>query len=767
MRRVLSLMAFLLWLSMFVWFAIRQAPVTLLSTIESQPKLATPRIVWVGGGRRGATEEQAQAKLDAVFESVFRGWNRAELYKLATNTRVLQDTIVSLAARLGPSPDDPADDCFVHLVSHSRALCLIAAALDVHYSDGGNATWVPLRDRPLYANSNCRIMTPCLYWRSGTFRRPISAAELTRVFRDHVVPKLVDPDCVDVFITNESQGATRPQLADRIRTHRDWISKRYAAYHRRVLRKPFPVPPHAGPEWDEVADVESLRRYAFDGHDLRLNVSDGTFSCDGRNTVPLTPFEMLSVLYMRSRKSAATRESVFGHGAVVFQGDSTTREVFSRLIHYIRHGDEPERRFDEPAQHVDIVHRVYATHDDFEEFYVPLSGITTNRTLANHFLQLKRRGTPPPEQPLLTVIFLWDPIGSLYRADTLAPLAPLKPFIEAQSSAIEGSTLCPPAGMLDEYNFLPGLIKMNTRLLSGEKTTGTDVTAQASRSLRDHGVRIAVHLFGQLFAWEANVNPATWQHLFVHAAARRTDSNLHDQTDLLLISPSLEDALQPWYRHVAPRQDQQLPHHDNNHELKDQQNYTVDVGTRENEAIVSKIAFVHLWLQHTEAQRSNTSAGPFAFVDSLQILDKGRVQLLGIAQGDNRHYSCRFPVVLSYSVFNEGFSRFALMNPLRMKGSPEYSLLSVTNGAASDSTLTVSALVDNAVRSLNNSELRQELWVAAGMDRRVYNSPHYQILLDKHEFGIVVHDDNADCHDHGDLLLLQLVARKLARSTMT
>jgi len=115
-RNALLFIGIALVLSTSVWVS-RAKPVTEPRRVgAAYPK---PGIDWVGGGRRGPTEEEAQARLDAVFESVFRGQSHAELYKLATDTSVLQETIVSLATRLGPSPDEPADDCVVHLASHS------------------------------------------------------------------------------------------------------------------------------------------------------------------------------------------------------------------------------------------------------------------------------------------------------------------------------------------------------------------------------------------------------------------------------------------------------------------------------------------------------------------------------------------------------------------------------------------------------------------------------------------------------------------------
>jgi hypothetical protein len=124
-------------------------------------------------------------------------------------------------------------------------------------------------------------------------------------------------------------------------------------------------------------------------HPCQLTATSRTFEMQGQSgsyVLPLSPMDVLSLLYRISAPAAGynTRMSL-----LVFSGDSTVRESFLRLVHFVRHGSvhcNPRRGgvatqplmfcvpfFDLPTWG-DILYSVYSDGDAVRLFPSPFSG---------------------------------------------------------------------------------------------------------------------------------------------------------------------------------------------------------------------------------------------------------------------------------------------------------------------------------------------------------------------------------------------------------
>lgn len=197
-----------------------------------------------------------------------------------------------------------------------------------------------------------------------------------------------------------------------------------------------------------------------------------------------------------------------------------------------------------------------------------------------------------------------------------------------------------------------------------------------------------------------------------------------------------------------------------------------------------------------EKRLLNARRSPFRYVESMTLLEMGKLQAMGFAQGDARHFSCRYTQVKDKIRFRASFEAFGIRNVLSMGShrantQPQFCRLhrrgaggaggthttlnasSAANATSSSPTKQLPSLenvVEMFVSLMGPSHVREALWQQTGMGPvehqismedpmvTVERIMHFQ---DYKEYGVIVHDDEDRCVDDGNLFLLEVLLSKM------
>lgn len=159
----------------------------------------------------------------------------------------------------------------------------------------------------------------------------------------------------------------------------------------------------------------------------------------------LSPLEIVAVLF---HEASAERRVDRPINLIVFQGDSTTRELFMTLVHTIRFGLDRAALLGVGGKSFattfgyrmfyDMVYRVFSTHDELLLFHSPTTSPHSRWTveaLLREMISLQKahkerqesgRDNPLPDLPLLVIIWYWEPFT--YRPRRVMDLRPNRPM---------------------------------------------------------------------------------------------------------------------------------------------------------------------------------------------------------------------------------------------------------------------------------------------------------------------------------------------------
>jgi hypothetical protein len=500
---------------------------------------------WRPGGVRGPSLSEVEASLHSLYDKI-KERNMDVLMQLGPCTFpgivtsaahrgrglfMLERYIVDTSLELKMLDEGHAgDDCRYRLPPHQRAMCLAMAvvggkARPTPPSTFRNGTVPPattpllLHQLPHYRNTNCRALTPCVDWSRGRFTTTLSARLLQHIYRNIVQPRLRTSEggsAVSWFakqlIHDEENTAEWPWLLRRSKAMELDLEKRRSLYYFRAPppppnpRKRFASASHipvvnlptmwSNTSWHESpTDMTSLLQgSSFPPHTPPSPVSAGAPSLP---LLPLlTQLELLATLW--AMVGPSTQRGVVN--VMVFNGDSVNRELFHRLIHYVRYGEEDRRRAAAQgeeesttplphvhfATHYDMIYVVHREYDELLGFHSPQTNGSSTYTVERYFRAVRRNVTRWMRQhgkgaegddgesnpaALLYIVWLWDPFTSASRgimstaptilsSQTLATdKVDVKNSDDTECRAISSATTQPP---LVSYRVRPSFVVQGT-----------------------------------------------------------------------------------------------------------------------------------------------------------------------------------------------------------------------------------------------------------------------------------------------------------------
>jgi hypothetical protein len=195
---------------------------------------------------------------------------------------------------------------------------------------------------------------------------------------------------------------------------------------------------------------------------------------------------------------------------------------------------------------------------------------------------------------------------------------------------------------------------------------------------------------------------------------------------------------------------------------------------------------------------------PFRYIESMTLLEMGKLQALGFVQGDTRHFSCRYTQVKDRIRFRSSFEAFGIRNVLslgshranteqrfcRLYKSISRGNISHRSGADGDggdtglnaspsaaaphrprsAAASLDDVVDMFVDLLSPAAVREALWKLTKMeeveqqahiDDPMVSSERIMHFQDYKEYGVIVHDDESRCVDDANLFLLEVLLNKM------
>ncbi|CUG88203.1 Hypothetical protein, putative [Bodo saltans] len=209
--------------------------------------------------------------------------------------------------------------------------------------------------------------------------------------------------------------------------------------------------------------------------------------------------------------------------------------------------------------------------------------------------------------------------------------------------------------------------------------------------------------------------------------------------------------------------------------------------------------------QHNNTTTSTSTQTPFRYVESMTLLEMGKLQALGFVQGDTRHFSCRYTQVKDKIRFRSSFEAFGIRNVLSLgshrsnteqrfcrthhqpNNSSKYQSSSRSSSTIDNSSMphepsqqqqsrlrkagaSLDDVVDMFVELFSPSPLREELWKLTKMEEverqtrdedPVAASEKIMHFQDYKEYGVIVHDDESRCIDDANLFLLEVLLNKM------
>jgi hypothetical protein len=776
---------------------------------------------WRPGGVRGPSLSEVEASLHSLYDRI-KERNMDVLMQLGpctfpgTVTSVahrglfmLERYIVDMSLELKMLDEGHAgDDCRYRLPPHQRAMCLAMAAVggkapptpppsshsNVSFRNGTPPmTPLLLHQLPHYRNTNCRALTPCVDWTRGRFTTTLSTRLLRHVYRNIVQPRLRASEgglviswFAKQLIHDEENTAEWPWLLRRSKAMELDLEKRRSLYYfrapppppnpRRRFASASHIPVNLPAMWSNASwhesptDMTSLLQGASFPPHAPPSVSAGAPSLP---LLPLlTQLELLATLWAMVGPSTL-RDVV---NVMVFNGDSVNRELFHRLIHYVRHGDEDHRRVaageEEStiplphvhfATHYDMVYVVHREYDELLGFHSPQTNGSSTYTVERYFRAVRRNVTEWMRQhgegaegddwesnpaALLYIVWLWDPFTSASRGimstaptllsqtlatDIVDPPAAVKNSDGTECRAISSASTQPP---LVSYRVRPSLVVQGTGFW--ERQQGQHVMDMLTAS--------ALQLGG---GHDEHSSPGSQQ--------------LHPRRIVVLTAPSeellqdLSDAVPPY----SPRRWQGggTWEGDLSRKLLDPQDRVSNITTHYN---LIKNQHFFAWIANlTALRRGNKSSLPFsrneAIPDataserqrlpttstSVHLLDKAKVQFFDQhTLRDKIHFTCRAAFAFAKPRFFEAsmaqWTLERLLLPVRQHinhpskaGVPHVTSLLTTNTPLRQDDSWCSAAAPMSARHLGRfwfklllpSRLRFELWSRLGLESSRIRGP--------------------------------------------
>ena len=440
------------------------------------------RLGWVPGGVRGPDVFDVEASLDDMFlRNLVSRHEAKELVDQGLLLHLLERLSVELADEISNPAEGPASDCLFHLLPHQRATCLLAAFLE------DDDRLAPLYKRnKTWTTSYCRAAVPCLLWGRGHFTRNITPTRLRETFRSVHYGKTttrssaapaVDKLVRSLFVQAHSRSPDFRRVNERLSVHEEIISRKERLLDELFLAKrrgwggKVPkelLPPNVSNLFHNHSIVYSASR----GGRIFIRENPSSTAPAGGSSQTrkgpfayVTPLEALSILHHhcdrrhnRSELGGASptaggmgrrqRQSIGPHVSIIaFSGDSMVREMFMRLIHFLRFGDPTKYPAIEASQVHDMLYSVYPSHDELQVFHSSMSNPSSRFTIEDFFSRLQsgvdetgERLLHKREPALVHVAYYWNPKTAEYRTDLLATHRQLSESITRHRRAIVDST---------------------------------------------------------------------------------------------------------------------------------------------------------------------------------------------------------------------------------------------------------------------------------------------------------------------------------------
>lgn len=500
-------------------------------TVESDAHSFPLRLVWHAGGIRGPSLTALEATYEKLYSDYLRLRNDSNFCSAAT-----KPALMSLMEHLSEfdSMTSTATDCRYQLPPHLRSVCMMALARPEEIT----------LSRAL-RRSPCAKILYCMDWARGRFATRLNATLLRSVY-SHLKSKIEAKKEAAVlfaqqFVHGGSNFREKRTLMQRVTAMGRDLDKRLMLHRSLEPETPKPKPQKRKPpppsRFDKAfASQPSPMIDVFRGLEHVIVGDEGGLIDDSGGQrrlitrVRLRPLEVLAALFHMAGDEPAVdlSSSEEAINAVVFNGDSTNRELFQRLIYYLRYGDanDSSNSGDFPifhfGTHYDIVYAIYEDRDDVLTFDTALSNGDGVNTVERYFTSLRREinewralgaGAPEMAKPavaLMYIVFYWDPFTSLPRNlpfDTDFDLGGVK--------SLEGV----------EYN-----------------------VARNQSSLAQLGIVPRLIIQGTAF-WERVQSKKTTQAIGNYLQAPQPAGK---SSHLIVIAPMCDDRLDEHYRHLAP-----------------------------------------------------------------------------------------------------------------------------------------------------------------------------------------------------------------------
>ncbi|CUG89698.1 membrane-associated protein, putative [Bodo saltans] len=500
---------------------------------------------WRAGGVRGPSLAEVETSLHELYASLnvrsmnvlkklgpcaFPGSSSHSSLPPGREAFMLERYLVDTSLELKRLDEaHSGDDCRYRLPPHQRAMCLAMAILggppppNVAASENNSTTTststsslLRLHELPHYRDTHCRVLSPCLDWSRGTFTTTLSTSLLQHVYHHLVLPKVQPPPhhsstmqwFAKQLIHNEENRAEWPWLLRRSKTMELDLEKRRSLYYSRAPpppvnpRKRFTGASHIPQNLPRMWSSPSWHESSTDMSPLLQG--EARSSLPTATTTPLLPLlppiELLATLW--TMVGPSVEEDVIN--VMVFNGDSVNRELFHRLIHYLRYGVAATAAIDggssgdevialphfHYATHYDMVYVVHRDYDELLGFHSPQTNGSSSYTVERYFravrrnvtswLRRKKDGTgidfaevddekkddemEASPAALLYIVWLWDPFTSASRE--IIATAPISTSLVSDDQVeshdctiMSNASMQPP---LVSYNVRPSVVIQGT-----------------------------------------------------------------------------------------------------------------------------------------------------------------------------------------------------------------------------------------------------------------------------------------------------------------
>ncbi|CUI14323.1 membrane-associated protein, putative [Bodo saltans] len=676
---------------------------------------------WSPGGVLGASIADMEAMHRRVVEETRSSFDQQQLEVTASagkthkcfitdernhrNDEPLQRVLMNLTSMFAQmdSMTPHGDDCRYFLTPLHRASCVVLDALSDSSVGSSSA----------YTASNCRVLAPCADWVRGTFSVAITPALLSSVFHRVVIPRLIHTeDSIAaqrefsqqllhgegnwnelLWLMRRSKSMDndlnrRNRIADRIAKHeKQGNNNANIASRNSTLRSPSLV--------SDIFQGARISVSASSQHAQIISSSDLAFptaTTADSSALTLDGLSLIASLWAIlsghthsgiSRKEADDTSPPPPHNnninVMVFNGDSVNREIFHRLIHYIRYNGrrrkintgttsdpttKPSGRREEGdvlphfhyATHYDMVYAVHSTHDELLGFHTPQTNGASSLTVGSYFQSVqegrrargnekhnssraspnndeknhKERKEQHPPVAIVYIVWLWDPFTTMPRGIAFSPHRSLsssssRTVVTSQVKRRKGNRTISLAGVDVDAAFLV----QGTAFW--ERVQGEQLMSSVDRIVTEVNPPAPA-------AGTTRVNDAE--------GASSSAADVRRRRFYLVTAPS-EDLLTPYPQLLAGTRNY------NRSWAASNPTASLRVSSSTQNFNLRKNIGYFRWLQHAArireqqaktlgtTSKASSSHDRLLRFSSVQILDKAKVQFIGEPMGDKIHFTCR------------------------------------------------------------------------------------------------------------------------------